>query len=211
VPITSPSPGERVGVDEAGDAEVHHLDVAGGVQHHVLWLDVAVDDALAVGEREGVEQLDADRGDVPVAELAGQLVQRLAVHELPHQDAALAVAEPVVERHDVGVGESRGSLDLTDDAARHAAPLGDDLERDGLVEGDIERLVHVGEPAAADLADQLIAVAPVSVEGCGAVGRDGHSGSWDPSFGTVFGMVQSEPCKSCWASGGIGRRARFRV
>src|SRR5450756_1086163 len=88
---------------------------------------------------------------------------------------------------------------------------GDDLERDGLVEGDIERLVHVGEPAAADLADQLIAVAPVSVERCGAVGRDGHSGSWDPSFGTVFGMVQSEPCKSCWASGGIGRRARFRV
>ena len=88
---------------QAGDAEVHHLDVAVGVEHHVLRLDVAVDDALAVRVGERVEQLDADGDDVAVAELAGQLVQRLALDELPDEDAALAVAEPVVERDDVGV------------------------------------------------------------------------------------------------------------
>ncbi len=57
------------------------------VQHHVLRLDVAVDDALAVRVGQRVEQLDADGDHVAVAELAGELVQRLAVDQLPDEDS----------------------------------------------------------------------------------------------------------------------------
>ena len=99
-----------------GDAEVHDLDVAVVVEHHVLRLDVAVHDALAVRVGERVEELDADGDHVPVAELVAELVERVAAHELPDEDAALAVGEPVVERDDVGVGERRGGLDLAHDA-----------------------------------------------------------------------------------------------
>ena len=103
---------QRVGVHEAGDAEVHDLDVAGVAQHHVLRLDVAVDDALAVGERQGVEQLRADGRHVVVAQAAVQPVERLALDELPHQHLTRAVAEPVVQGDDVGVRERGGGLDL---------------------------------------------------------------------------------------------------
>jgi hypothetical protein len=45
--------GRRLGADEAGDAEIHHLDhaaaPAAGGQHDVVGLDVEMDDALVVG------------------------------------------------------------------------------------------------------------------------------------------------------------------
>ena len=42
------------GVLGSGDAEVHHLHVAVGLHHDVLGLDVAMDDVLVVGHREGL-------------------------------------------------------------------------------------------------------------------------------------------------------------
>ncbi len=47
--------GERVGVEQPRDAEIHHLDVPFAVEHHVLRLHVAMDDALTVREGEGLE------------------------------------------------------------------------------------------------------------------------------------------------------------
>jgi hypothetical protein len=53
--------GLRLGADEAGDAEIHHLDhaaaPAAGGQHDVVGLDVEVDDALVVGGAEGLARL----------------------------------------------------------------------------------------------------------------------------------------------------------
>ena len=162
--------GERVAVQEPCDAEVHHLHVAVAVQHHVLGLHVAVDDALAVGEGQSFQQLGAHGGHVAVAELPDELVQRHAVDQLPDEVAPLAVAEPVVERDDVGMREGRGRLDLADDAARHAPALGDDLQRDGLVELQVAGLEDLGETAAADASHDLVAVAPVGVQRGRAVG-----------------------------------------
>ncbi len=133
------------------------------VEHHVLGLDVAVDDALAVRVRERVEELHPDRDHVPVVQLVAQFVERVAADELPDEDAAFAVAEPVVERDDVGVVEGRGRLDLAHDARAERPAVGDDLQRDRLLERQVERLEDLGEAAAADLADQLVAVAPVCV------------------------------------------------
>ena len=177
-----------------GDAEVHHLDVAVLVEHHVLRLDVAVHDALAVRVGERVEELDADGRHVPVAEVVAELVERVAAHELPDEDAALAVGEPVVERHDVGVVERRGGLDLAHDARVQRPPGADDLERDGLLQREVVGLVDLRETAAADLADQLVAVAPVCEIGSGALRGDGHRGSLRPRVSWIFGVVQSEPC-----------------
>ena len=175
--------GERVRVHEVGDAEVHDLDVPPVVEHDVLGLDVAVDDALAVRVRERVEELHPDRDHIPVVQLVAQLVERVAADELPDEDAALIVREPVVERDDVGVVERRGRLDLAHDARAERPPVGDDLERDGLLQRQVVGLEDLGEPAAADLADQLVAVAPVLVIGGGALRGDGHSGT---RFGLGF-------------------------
>ena len=55
----------RVGVGHrAGDAEVHHLDLALGTDHDVGGFDVAVHDAHAVAVGEGVEDALGDPGGV---------------------------------------------------------------------------------------------------------------------------------------------------
>ena len=53
VSVMSEAPG-------AGDPEVGDLGVVGVVDDHVVGLEVAVDDAAAVGEARGLEDLDRD-------------------------------------------------------------------------------------------------------------------------------------------------------
>ncbi len=101
--------------DRAGDAEVHHLHVAGRGEHHVARLDVAVDDpgAVAVVERRQHAAGDLQRtlGE-DLASLAHDVAQRAALHAL-HHDVGLGHAGPVgghllarvVGRHDRGVVE----------------------------------------------------------------------------------------------------------
>ena len=52
--------GGEMAVLGASDTEVHHLDVAVGLHHDVLRLDVAVDDVVAVGYRKGLCDLQAN-------------------------------------------------------------------------------------------------------------------------------------------------------
>ncbi len=156
-----------------------------------------MDDALVVRISQGIEQFDADGGHVAVAEPVAGAVERLAADELPDQHRALVVREPVVEGDDVGVVERRGRLDLPRDARRQRAPVGDDLERDGLLLNEVVGLEHLRERAAADPADQLVAVAPISEIWGRALRGDGHSGarfdlgSFDIRCGTMPSL--SEP------------------
>ena len=152
------------------------------VEHHVLRLDVAVDDALAVSVGERLEQLGADGGHVAVAELAGQLGPATRPSTSSQtRIAALAVAEPVVEGDDVGMRERRGRLDLAHDAADMPRPSATTLSATRSIERQVERLVDVGEAAAADLARRPgSARASRRTEGCRAV-RCGRHGSGSAS------------------------------
>ena len=104
----------RSALDQLGEAEVEDLEVAVARQHQVLGLQVAVDDAVGVGAREGARRL---RGEVEeLAErqrlVRERLAQRAALHQL-HRDVegALLVAD-VEHRHDVRVVERRGGARL---------------------------------------------------------------------------------------------------
>ncbi len=55
-----------VGLGRLGQPEVGHPDVAVVVQQQVRRLDVAVQDALAIGVFQGLGDLDADAGDAAV-------------------------------------------------------------------------------------------------------------------------------------------------
>ena len=74
---------------DAGDAEVHHPQLAVVQQHDVLGLDVPVDDAVAVGVVEGAEDLADEVDGLAAGDLTAPLVEVLpeghALHTL-HDD-----------------------------------------------------------------------------------------------------------------------------
>ena len=105
-----------------------------------------------------------------MAEVVAEIRQRAALDELPDEVAALAVAEVVVESDDVRMREGRRGVDLAQHPGRHAAALGDDLERDTFARAAVEGLEDLGEPAAAEAAEDLVALAPREVQRCRCVG-----------------------------------------
>ena len=101
--------GEVVAGGEAlGDAEVGQQHATVGRDEDVAGLDVAVDEAGAVGLVEGAGDggADVDRqlGPEPLLGVE-QLAQALAVDELHHDRLAAVVDEDVVDADDVGVAE----------------------------------------------------------------------------------------------------------
>ena len=169
-----------------------------------------MDDTLAMGVRQGFGELFADPHGVGIAQLALHDRQGLALHELPDQEAALAVAEEVVERHDAGVREAGRCLDLAHHASRHAGAVGDHLERYRPLELAVVRFVHLGEATGAHLLHYLVALRPVYVQGSTAVGHDRH-GSFEGRLPDYSVWYNPNPVRARGASGGIGRHARFRV
>ena len=77
-----------LGPGDAGDAKVHHPQLAVVQQHDVLGLDVPVDDAVAVGVVEGAEDLGDEVDGLPAGYFAAPLVEVLpeghALHALHH-------------------------------------------------------------------------------------------------------------------------------
>ena len=148
----------------ARDAEVRHLHVALGVDEHVVRLDVAVDDAVAVREAKRREDLarvvDRDghrRG--PARE--DQLLQRAAV-EVLHRDVVRALGlAAVVDRDDVRVRQAGGVLRLAAEALDELlvarVTVVEDLDRDVPAELLVLGEVHVGHPAGAELPHDPVA------------------------------------------------------
>ena len=108
----SSPPSTVVGL-QARQAEIEQLDVAVGPDHHVVRLDVAVDDLRGVRDRQRFGDLprDAD-GAFERQALRRQLPQRRALDEL-HRDVAIGVDDAgLVDGDDVGVVERRGERRL---------------------------------------------------------------------------------------------------
>ena len=105
----------------AGDAEVGELDDVAVGDEQVSGLDVAVDDAVAVGVLEAAARLGDDLDalvDVEMAAVAQQLGARIARHVLHHDEvlvAALVEAE-VEHLDDVRVHEPGGGERLAAEA-----------------------------------------------------------------------------------------------
>ena len=101
------------GVFQTGDAEVGHLHASIPQHHHVLGLDVPVDDAPAMG----MAQAPHDLGDevqrltpVQLAPLFHILLEGDAVDELHDDILGIPAPGDVIHRDDVGMGELRDSL-----------------------------------------------------------------------------------------------------
>ena len=158
------------------DAPVHQIDLTIVADHHVLGLEIAVDHAAAVRERDGVEHLEVhveqaqqlvvlDGGrDLEAARIGAivgralrldQIVQRATFDELHREEQAAAViGVDLVHRHDVRVVELPGDLRLADEAAhrehRMLMVAVHQLHGDSALEPAVDREVHRGHAAARD-------------------------------------------------------------
>ncbi len=94
------------GVQRAGDPEIGHLRAPLAVHEHVLRLDVAVDQALLVGERERPPDLQCYLEHAPNRHRPApldQILQRLSLDELEDDELATVLLAPVDHGHDSGV------------------------------------------------------------------------------------------------------------
>jgi hypothetical protein len=173
VPITEPA--WVISETRAGDAEIGDRGLAVGVDDHVLRLQVAMDDAVAVGEAGPLEHL-ANQPDRLLGGEAGvdQLLQRAALQVL-HGDVIGAVDLAAVEDgDDVGVLEARSRLGLAAEALDELAVLGEagvqHLERDLALQVRVVGQPDIGHPAGADLAQH-----PVAAVHHGSLGHLSHA------------------------------------
>ncbi len=162
---TDPFSSRRQRVDPQPQAPVEQVDLAEAADHHVLGLDVAVDDAAAVSEVQRVgdlaQHLDLGRESIPVTslELAPRRVrlvqdevsQRGALHALHHQKRRASLVEREhVDGNDVRVLERASDPSLGDERARRhgrADVLSQALHRDIPVERRRPRHPHDPHPA----------------------------------------------------------------
>ena len=143
----------------ARDPEVGDLDRAAAREQHVLRLEVAVRDALALRVSEPGEHALDDAADLRQLEPAHELAQR-AARDVLHRDVGDAVVlEEVEQRDDVRVVERGRQPRLAHEALRErrvAALEIEPLEHDVAVERRLVHEVHDSHPAAGEHPDDLV-------------------------------------------------------
>jgi hypothetical protein len=158
--------GELAGVavgQKFGQPEIQQLDEVAVAQpldeHHVVRLEVAVDDGVGVGggQRAGDLRADVERaGDRDAALVAGQLHREGLPLEVLHDEEVLAVVglPEIVDLHDVLVADLVDGARLVEEPADHLLVAGqlavDDLERDLLADVRMLGEKHHPHPAHAD-------------------------------------------------------------
>ncbi len=162
--------GPRFVAGEARNAEIRDLDGAVLQQHDVLRLDVAVDDALAVGMLQGAQNLDGEvDGFLPFDDflLVEVFLQGNAV-DILFDDILDSVAEAhVVDLDDVGVGEDCDRLGFVAEAAEELLVSGKFILQDfdghrPVVDGIVGTVHHRHSSDADDFMDFVAAVQPFS-------------------------------------------------
>ncbi len=146
-----------------GQTEIHDAYPAIAVQHHVGWLQIAVDDAALMGGGEPGAQLARDVGGLVLRESANptERAREIFPVDVFHREIEQAVGLPdVVHAAHVGVGNlPRGAHLVVKLRQAHrivADRFRQELERDRLAEAQIVRPIDLTHPAAAKKADDPI-------------------------------------------------------
>jgi hypothetical protein len=125
--VDESGPGPILSVADLGQPPVHDQHFPERADHDVFRFEVAVDNALAVGEGDGVAHLQEDLkalrggeagggGIVAVGDAVDEGLEGFASHELHGEvDPAVRVQAQLVDGHDVGVLELAGDLGLLDE------------------------------------------------------------------------------------------------
>ncbi len=156
-----------LGIDrQPGDPEVGDHRATIGRQQDVARLDVAMDDAADVGDREAACDIETDPGGLPWCESAAALEaggEVLALDELHDEVWLVTVGAGVQARDDVGVAQHRRGEGLAAEPLgeiRVATDLGPkELDGDGAVQAKVGRAMDRGHPATPDDRSQPVAIA----------------------------------------------------
>ena len=133
----------RGGSRQAGDTEVEQLDQPGRPDHHVVGLEVAMDDAgaMRLGQRRRHLDADVDRRRGVERSASGEVAQRSAVHELIGDEVRARRVADVVNRDDVRVIQRRRRPGFADEAGQAVLVVGrcggQNLQRDAAAETDV--------------------------------------------------------------------------
>jgi hypothetical protein len=155
--------GELGVASAAGDAEIGDHAAAGVIEEHVVRLDVAVHDALAVriaqrARRLGKNPAGLGGGQRPVLEQP--VGQRLAAQELHCKICDLASLADAVDRDDVRMLEPRRDPRFAHEPLDERVVEGErerqHLDRHLAVEHELARPVDDGHAAAAELLEHLV-------------------------------------------------------
>jgi hypothetical protein len=161
-------PGLTAGArQQLGEPPVHDLDLAELPDHHVGWLQVPVNDPLAVGVAHRLADLLEDPQETVavlpgVGSLRQQSGERLALDQLHGDVRPLVEAKAeIVDRHDTGVLRGTGDLRFLDEALPQVC-LGlvivqEHLDRHVAGEVSVPRLEDHSHAAAADLTKEFVA------------------------------------------------------
>jgi hypothetical protein len=150
-------------VGDAGDPEVRDAGEPVRVEEDVRWLEVAMDDASAVGDIERTSDAAKDReriieGERPAGEPVGE---RTAVHRLHHEERLAIVLAEVVDADEGLVTEAGHGAGLAFETSAEDGVLHkfarEDLDCNVAVEVRVMGEVHDCHAAAAELAPDLIA------------------------------------------------------
>ena len=153
-------PGEiRGGVvrELASRAKVHQHGPAVFSQHHVLGLDVTMEQALVVHGRDCLTELNADLNSFRPAEhfaIVDDLLERAAPNEFHPETDPSSDLLGAVDRDDVRMTDAREQPAFLDDGRRRTVAgrsiRGQQLERHLPIEPGVPGPIHLAECAAAD-------------------------------------------------------------
>ena len=153
------------GVGQTGDAEIGHLYAAVPQHHDILWLDVPVDNAPAVGMAEAAHDLGDEMQRLSPVHAAPPfhiLLQGDPVDQLHDDILRLTAGRDIVHRDDIGMGQLCHSPGLVPEAAAEIGVVRqialEDLDGHQPVQAMTSGLIYIRHAAGTDQLQNFVAI-----------------------------------------------------